>query len=166
VTDSSNTHDLVIIGAGLAGMTAGLRALELGLSAAVLEKGDGEIYPCNTRQSGGVMHIGFLDPYRPAADLTEVIVERTADEADRALAEALVGGGARLLDWLKDKGTRFVKFNEQEGYRWCMAPPRSLRAGIDWQGRGPDLMLQGLVSQFKAAGGVFKGGTRAVSLIM
>jgi fumarate reductase flavoprotein subunit len=166
VTEPSTTHDLVIIGGGLAGMTAGLRALELGLSAAVLEKGEGDVYPCNSRQSGGVMHIGFLDPYRPPQDLLQVIAERTADETDRELTAALVGSGGRLLDWLKDKGTRFVRFNEQEGYRWCMAPPRSLRAGIDWQGRGPDLVLQSLVEQFKAGGGTFRGGARALSLIM
>jgi len=166
VTEVSEDHDIVIIGGGLAGMSAGVRALELGLSALVLEKGEDEIYPCNTRQSGGVMHIGFLDPYRPAEDLTEVIVDRTANEADRALAATLVGSGGRLLDWLKDKGTRFVKFNEQEGYRWCMAPPRSLRAGIDWQGRGPDVVLQGLVAQFKELGGTFRQGARATALIM
>jgi len=166
VTEASEDHDIVIIGGGLAGMSAGVRALELGLSALVLEKGEDEIYPCNTRQSGGVMHIGFLDPYRPAEDLTEVIVDRTANEADRALAATLVGSGGRLLDWLKDKGTRFVKFNEQEGYRWCMAPPRSLRAGIDWQGRGPDVVLQGLVAQFKELGGTFRQGARATALIM
>ncbi len=166
MTEKPSDHDIVIIGGGLAGMTAGVRALELGLSALMLEKGAEEIYPCNTRQSGGVMHIGFLDPYRPAEDLTEVIVERTADEADRALAAALVGSGGRFLDWLKDRGAKFVKFNEQEGYRWCMAPPRSLRAGIDWQGRGPDVVLQGLVAQFKDLGGDFRGGTRATGLIM
>jgi fumarate reductase flavoprotein subunit len=166
VTEPSKNHDLVIIGGGLAGMTAGVRALELGLTALVIEKGEGEAYPCNSRQSGGVMHIGFLDPYRSTGDLTEVIVERTAGDTDRALAAALVGSGGRLLDWLRDKGALFVRFNEQEGYRWCMAPPRSLRAGIDWQGRGPDVVMRGLVEQFQRGGGEFHSGTRAVSLVM
>jgi fumarate reductase flavoprotein subunit len=166
VTEASKSHDIVIIGGGLAGMTAGLRALELGLTAMVIEKGDGEIYPCNSRQSGGVMHIGFLDPYRPARELVDVIIDRTSGDTDRALASALVGSGGRLLDWLQDKGTRFVRFNEQEGYRWCMAPPRSLRAGIDWQGRGPDVVLRGLVQQFRELGGAFRTGTRAASLVM
>ena len=161
-----STPDIVIIGGGLAGMTAGVRALELGLTALIVEKGEGEIYPCNSRQSGGVMHIGFLDPYRPVEELVDVVTDRTSGEADRALASALVGSGGRLLDWLQDKGTRFVRFNEQEGYRWCMAPPRSLRAGIDWQGRGPDVVLRGLVQQFQELGGAFRTGTRAVSLVM
>jgi fumarate reductase flavoprotein subunit len=166
VTEASKIHDIVIIGGGLAGMTAAVRALELGLTALVIEKGEGEDYPCNSRQSGGVMHIGFLDPYREAEELTAVIVERTAGDADRALAAALVGSGGRLLDWLQDKGARFVRFNEQEGYRWCMAPPRSLRAGIDWQGRGPDMVMRGLVEQFEASGGAFLSGTRATGLLL
>lgn len=166
MTEASKTHDIVIIGGGLAGMTAGVRALELGITALIVEKGEGEVYPCNSRQSGGVMHIGFLDPYRPVEELAEVIGERTSGDTDRALASALVGSGGRLLDWLQDKGARFVRFNEQEGYRWCMAPPRSLRAGIDWQGRGPDVVLRGLVRQFEELGGEFKAGTRAVSLVM
>lgn len=166
MTASSKTHDIVIIGAGLAGMTAAVRGLDLGLSALVIEKGEGEIYPCNSRQSGGVMHIGFLDPHRPVEDLTEVIIDRTSGDTDRALAAALVGSGGRLLDWLRDKGANFVRFNEQEGYRWCMAPPRSLRAGIDWQGRGPDLVMRGLVEQFKEGGGEFRLGTRATSLVL
>ena len=166
MAEPSNEYDLVVVGGGLAGMTAGVRALELGLRAAVLEKGEGEIYPCNTRQSGGVMHIGFLDPYRPAEDLDAVIEQRSGGEADKALSSALSKTGGRLLDWLQDKGARFVKFNEQEGYRWCMAPPRSLRAGIDWQGRGPDVVLRGLVERFGALGGSFRGATRAASLVM
>jgi fumarate reductase flavoprotein subunit len=166
VTETPKTHEIVIIGGGLAGMTAGVRALELGLTALVIEKGEGDAYPCNSRQSGGVMHIGFLDPYRSAEDLTEVIVDRTSGEVDKSLAAALVGSGGRLLDWLQDKGARFVRFNEQEGYRWCMAPPRSLRAGIDWQGRGPDVVLRGLVEQFQKLGGEFRIGTRATALVM
>jgi fumarate reductase flavoprotein subunit len=166
VAEPINKYDLVVVGGGLAGMTAGVRALELGLRAAVLEKGEGEIYPCNTRQSGGVMHIGFLDPYRPAEDLDAVIDQRSGGEADKALSSALSKSGGRFLDWLQERGARFVKFNEQEGYRWCMAPPRSLRAGIDWQGRGPDVVLRRLVERFGALGGCFCDATRAESLVM
>lgn len=166
MAEPSNKYDLVVVGGGLAGMTAGVRALELGLRAAVLEKGEGEIYPCNTRQSGGVMHIGFLDPYRPAEDLDAVIDQRSGGEADKALSSVLSKTGGRFLDWLQDNGARFIKFNEQEGYRWCMAPPRSLRAGIDWQGRGPDVILRGLVERFGELGGSFHGATRAKSLVM
>ena len=147
--------DLLVIGAGIAGLTAAVRALELGLKTIVLEKGREEIYPCNTRQSGGVMHIGFLDPYRHERDLSEIVNIRSGGDHDQKIADALTRHGWRFLDWLKDHGTNFVSFNEQEGYRWCMAPPRALRAGIDWEGRGPDILLQRLVSKMEDMGGFF-----------
>jgi fumarate reductase flavoprotein subunit len=78
----------------------------------------------------------------------------------------MANNGARFLDWLQDKGAQFVRFNELEGYRWCMAPPRSLRAGIDWQGRGPDVVLQSLVERFVELGGDIRRGTHAQSLLM
>ena len=61
----TDTADVVIVGAGLAGLTAGVRAAELGLRPIVLEMGDGTQYPCNSRMSGGILHIGFHDPFRP-----------------------------------------------------------------------------------------------------
>jgi fumarate reductase flavoprotein subunit len=166
LSESGNVNDLVIVGGGLAGMTAGVRALELGLQAVVIEKGEGESYPCNSRQSGGILHIGFLDPYRPPADLHAVIEQRCSGEADQALTTALAANGSQFIDWLQDKGTRFVRFNELESYRWCMAPPRALRAGLDWQGRGPDVLMRDLVKRFADLGGLFRSGTRAESLLM
>jgi flavin-dependent dehydrogenase len=37
--NAGDKFDVIVIGGGLAGLTAGLRALELGLSVCVLEKG-------------------------------------------------------------------------------------------------------------------------------
>ncbi|MBH68417.1 MAG: hypothetical protein CMM58_08695 [Rhodospirillaceae bacterium] len=159
-------YDLIIIGGGIAGITAAVRALELDLKTIILEKGKEEIYPCNTRQSGGVIHIGFLDPYRSQQDLAEIINSRSGGEQDQILADCLACNGSRFLDWLKGHGAKFVSFNEQEGYRWCVAPPRALRAGIDWLGRGPDVLLQRLEAKMKKMGGALHRGTRVNSLII
>lgn len=166
MAEPETDFDLIVVGGGIAGLTAAVRALELGLRTLVLEQGEGKDYPCNTRHSGGILHIGFLDPYRPVADLTDIIARKTGGAADPDLAAALAGTGGRLLDWLKHKGARFVRFNEQEGYRWCMAPPRSMRAGIDWQGRGPDVILRDLADRVARMGGTFRLATRATGLTM
>ena len=163
--DQYRDYDIIIIGAGIAGLTAAVRSLELGLRVLVLEKGAEEIYPCNTRQSGGVIHIGFLDPYRPQADLIDIINQRSSGESNQELSNALTETGWRFLDWLKDKGTNFISFNAQEGYKWCIAPPRALRAGIDWKGRGPDVILRDLANKVEEMGGDFKRKTRALSLL-
>jgi len=165
---SSNNpgYDLIIVGGGLAGLTAALRSVELGLKTLLFEKGEGEDYPCNSRQSGGILHILFHDPYRPAQELFDFIAEATDGEAQRDLAEALAKNGSRLISWLQSNGARFMRFNQQEGYRWCMAPPRALRAGIDWRGRGPDVVLRQLALKFVERGGTLRLRTRATGLIM
>jgi fumarate reductase flavoprotein subunit len=166
MTDAAVEYNLIIVGGGLAGLTAGVRALELDQRTLIIEKGEGESYPCNSRHSGGILHIGFLDPYRSPEDLTQVIEQRSGGDADDAQTSVMANNGARFLDWLQDKGAQFVRFNEQEGYRWCMAPPRSLRAGIDWQGRGPDVVLRSLANRFVELGGHIRRGTQAQSLLM
>ncbi len=162
---SSEAYDLIIVGGGLAGLVAGVRARELGLRTMILEKGDGEDYPCNSRQSGGILHIAFHDPFRPAGELSQLITRLTGGDARPELAEALAGNGARLISWLQEHGARFMRFNPQEGYRWCMAPPRALRAGIDWRDRGPDVVLRQLAREFVERGGTLQLRTRATRLL-
>ena len=53
--------DIAVMGAGLAGLTAACRAQELGASVLVLEAGEGERYPANSRYTGGVFHVAFED---------------------------------------------------------------------------------------------------------
>jgi fumarate reductase flavoprotein subunit len=155
--------DLLVVGGGLAGLTAGVRALDLGLSVAVLEQGRGADYGSNSRHSSGIVHLAFHDPYRPEDELLAVIDRISGGEADPDLARALARDGRRLLDWLQEKGGRFMRFNQQEGFRWCMAPPRSMKAGIDWHGRGPDLVLRGLAERL---GDGLHLGTRVTALRM
>lgn len=158
--------DLIIVGGGLAGLTAAVRAAEFGLRPLVLEQGTGTDYPCNTRQSGGILHIAFHDPYREQHELVDIIDRVTGGEAKPQLAKALAQTGSRLITWLQSQGVRFMRFNAQEGYRWCMSPPRALRAGMDWEGRGPDLMLRNLAKSLQKLGGKIEQGARAERLIM
>jgi len=166
VTERNPTYDLIVIGGGIAGLTAAVRAAELGLRPLVLEQGEGVDYPNNSRQSGGILHIGFRDPFREVLDLEQHIARVTGGEAKPELASALAQHGARLIAWLQSKGAKFMRFNPQEGYRWCMAPPRALRAGIDWKERGPDLILRRLALELVERGGTLQLGARASELLL
>ncbi len=164
--NNAGTYDLIVVGAGLAGLTAGVRAAELGLRPLVLEKGDGSDYPCNSRMSGGILHIGFHDPFRPPGELRDLIDRLTDGQATPGQASALSVTGARLIDWLQARGARFMRFNPQEAYRWCMSPPRALRAGNDWKDRGPDQILRKLAQDLVTLGGTLQQRAQAANLLL
>ena len=166
MSESDTPYDMAIVGGGLAGLVAGVRAAELGLRVILLEQGDGASYPCNSRFSGGILHMGFLDPYRPVQELVNIIDDLTEGEAKSELAQALANTGGRLVSWLQSKGTRFMRFNQEEAYKWCMAPPRASRGGIDWKDKGPDVVLRQLALEFVRLGGTLQLKARATGLLM
>ena len=88
---SAAPFDLICIGGGLAGLVGGLRAAELGLRVVVLEQGTDARYPCNTRWSGGIVHIAYTDPKDDQAALRVAIARNTAGATDPELAEIQIG---------------------------------------------------------------------------
>lgn len=158
--------DLVVIGGGLAGLTTAVRACELGLRVIVLEQGDGPQYPCNSRQSGGILHIAFHDPCREPAELTDLMARVTEGQARPNVATALASHASRFISWLRGQEVRLMRFDPREMYRWGMAPPRALKGGIDWDGRGPDKALAQLVGRLNRLGGVLQLRSRATDLLM
>jgi fumarate reductase flavoprotein subunit len=163
IGDSS--FDLAIVGGGLAGLTAGLRAAELGKCVVILEQGSDPRYPCNSRYSGGVFHVAYGDPHRPADELMAAITTMTKGEMDTVTAQAVADHSARTLDWLRQQGAKFIR-GPLAWQRFLMAPPRPLKAGLDWPGYGPDVLLRNLTEKFKAAGGTLALGYKADGLIL
>lgn len=160
------TADMAVVGGGFAGLVGALRATELGLRVVLVEQGDGERYPCNSRYSGGIVHVCFRDIRRQPDELYEAIVNSTAGQVNEAQARALSRNAGRVIDWLQQHGAKFMAFNMQEGYRWCMAPPRAVVPGPDWEGRGPDVVLQELMRRLVSAGGRVELRSKARHLMM
>lgn len=158
--------DLVVVGGGLAGLTAGARSAELGRKVLLLEKEAGERYVCNSRLAGGILHIAYHDCRRPADELLGVIRAATAGKVSEAQAQALAGDAPRFLAWLEEKGVRFMRFGAADWQRWCLAPPRPLAPGIVWEGYGSDVTLRRLTDAFKAGGGTIALGAAASALRM
>jgi fumarate reductase flavoprotein subunit len=158
--------DIIIVGGGLAGLVAGLRAAERGLQAIVLEKGEAPDYRCNTRWSGGIIHVGYVDPKEPPANLYAGIERNTRGYTDPDLAAVLVEHTGRVIDWLRAQGGRFIRAGGVSWQNWMMAPPRPLVAGLDWKGRGPDVMLRTLTDRLRARGGTLQLGAVAQHLIL
>src|SRR5262245_15517012 len=160
------TFDLAVVGAGIAGLTAANRAAELGCRVVVLEKGDGNHYPCNSRIATGVLNVAHTDPHSDPKVLRQAIELDTEGYAAPALADALANIASQSMQWLRVEGARIIKVPIHGRSRWVLAPPRTLSAGLDWKGRGPDVVLQALRANLKRRGGEIMLATRARALRM
>jgi fumarate reductase flavoprotein subunit len=146
-------YDLIIMGGGLAGLSAGLRACELGLKVALFEKGITDQYPCNSRFSGGVLHLAFQNIKDPSDQLALAIGKATDNYADAELVQALSVHSERCVTWLQQQGARFIRAGQVVWQQWVLAPPRPISPGMDWKGRGPDVTLRLLMDNFRNKGG-------------
>ncbi len=147
-------------------MTAAVRAAELGLRAAVVERGAGEHYMCNSRVCTGVTHIAFLNPEEPEDALYDQIQAAAAGTARDDLARCFAVNGARTLAWLSDHGAGFGDAPGRYLGPPMLVPGREIRAGLDWEHSGPNLFLKELRRRFEAAGGAMLTETEAVALVM
>ena len=56
-----NINDVIVIGAGLAGLATANKVAEAGFKVSVLEKSTDDLYLCNSRYTGGLFHIAMED---------------------------------------------------------------------------------------------------------
>ena len=157
--------DLVVVGGGMAGLTAGARAAELGLSVIVLERGADPRYPANARWSGGVYHVGYHDITAAPTILRGVIDRATAGAADAAQADAFAANAGRLVEWMSEGGATYTG-TKVAWQQFILAPMRAMRAGLDWEDRGPDQLFRRLTERITSRGGRLVLGARARSLVM
>lgn len=155
--------DLIAVGGGLAGLSAAARAAQLGARVAVIEKGEQADYPCNSRFSGGVIHVAQNDVKLPEAELREIAAAATQGYVDPELLEIMVVDTRRALDWLRSCGANFVR---GYGQNWVMAPPRPFVNHIVWKGLGTDRTLSLLARIVTEKAGQMLLGHRAEELIM
>jgi fumarate reductase flavoprotein subunit len=157
---------IVIVGGGLAGLTAANRAAELGLAPIVLERGGDPQYHCNSRFSGGLLHVGFKDMTGPSDEIEAAVLALIDDTDATANGTVLAQESSRALAWLRAEGAKFIKGGSLEFMRWVLAPPRPRTAGLDWKGRGPDVLLRKLTANLSERGAAVRLATRARELIV
>jgi fumarate reductase flavoprotein subunit len=155
-------YDIIIIGAGIAGLVTANRAAELGRRVAVLEKSTEEKYICNSRYAYGTFHINFTGLDTPEDTLTAKIATATAGFARGDLARAVAKDGRRLMQWLKAEGIELVDLG---GYGTnVLSPPWRTGHGLTWQNYGADIALQRLEANFLKRQGRILRGHRAGAL--
>ncbi len=165
-TNDRDCCDVIVIGAGIAGMIAANRAAQLGLRPLVLEQSAADKYLCNTRFTGGTFHIGMRDITLDEETLRQRILEASAGFVAVDLATTLAREGRRVVRWLQEEGSRFMRASASEYHKWVLSPPGRSRPGLDWQGRCGDVLLQSLEARLKERGGSLVRGARGRELIM
>jgi fumarate reductase flavoprotein subunit len=162
---NTSSTDLIIIGGGIAGLVTANRAAQLGLKATVLEQGTVEKYPCNTRYTGGTFHLCLREITLDPELLHKLILETTDGFVKDDLARLLANGGAKIIHWLQGEGIKFMRASASEYHKWVLAPPGRSRPGLDWEGRGGDVLLRTLEANLVKRGGTLVRGAKAQSLI-
>jgi fumarate reductase flavoprotein subunit len=167
MTNTDVQHDVIVIGAGIAGLVAANRAAQLGKRVVVLEKSKDERYLCNSRYTYGTFHINFTDV---GAD-EDVLVGRIEacsggfareDLARKDLARAVARDGRRLMQWLKSEGIELVDLG---GYQTnVLSPPWRQGFGLTWRGYAGDVALERLEANLRQRQGRLLRGMRARAL--
>jgi fumarate reductase flavoprotein subunit len=162
--------DLICIGAGFAGLTAALRACEFGLTAIVLERQSEPKQYNNSRITTGVFHVASNDVRLPPDKLVEAINIETQNYAKPDLVRAIADTAARVVDWLRGQGVT-LEHETSMAYvagraHLVLTPPRAMRAGLDWPGKGGDRTLGVLEDRLVALGGAVRRGVEVTKVVM
>ena len=160
------SHDVVVVGGGIAGLVTANRLGQLGRRAVVLEQGSEERYLCNSRYTGGTLHVAMRDIMSDESALQREIIESTGGFVSDVLAGVIAREGQRVVRWLQEEGLRFMKVSGAEHHKWVLAPPGRTRPGLDWEGRAGDVLLRTLEANLVKRGGSVVRNTRGRSLII
>lgn len=155
---------LCVVGAGLAGLTAAVRAAEQGVQVLLLEQSVEREHLCNSRLTGGVFHVCVTDIQTDSDVLEQTILRATNGHAHPGLARAVAQDTRRAVKWLQAKGARFIRGSAEPHQNFVLAPPALHRQGLDWKGRGGDATLRLLEAALVKTGGRVLRGHRATAL--
>lgn len=157
-------QDVIVVGCGIAGLTAANRAAELGLDVTVLEKSPKDKRGGHTRYSESfrvastecdLQQFGYefaIDDYSPD-DFYRDIMSQTNGRADDALARTIVEEIGPTVEWLTELGVEWDMEPLNVGYT-------AARTFFD----GPQL-VDALVDAAEESGATFRYRTEAREII-
>jgi fumarate reductase flavoprotein subunit len=155
--------DCVVIGGGLAGMTAARRLQQLGARPCVIERGTIEGGLCNARISGGLVHLAWEAPDEDSSLLLRRLLEVNPD-IDPSLASALAVNAGRSIEWLHAEGVETYAKSAVRYQKYTLYPPRLGTGRRIEPDLGPDRLMLALYRGFRAGTGEIRLGASAEQL--
>ncbi|HEX5608887.1 MAG TPA: FAD-dependent oxidoreductase [Solirubrobacterales bacterium] len=161
---AAERHDCVIVGGGLAGISAARRLIELGIRPTVLERGTEDGGAGNARISGGLLHVAWEAMDTPADDLHARLLKETDGEIDPALARRFADGAGPALEWLESHGIEISPKGDVAYMRHALAPHGEGIGRRIQPERGTDRTLVSLYKGVRDGGGEVRLGVSAEGL--
>jgi fumarate reductase flavoprotein subunit len=155
------TSDVVIVGAGLAGFTAAVRASEQGAKVLLLDKSDGELGGGNVLMASGSLRAGGKSPKTNAAELYDFVMSEGV--AYPQLVRAWSETCGRAVDWLTHSGVKVVE--SAPGRIWLDQSGEVSLAPVYKKDVGTRALAK-LKERFTQLGGRYMNGIEGHSLIV
>ncbi|HIY83884.1 FAD-dependent oxidoreductase [Rubneribacter sp.] len=153
--------DLVVVGSGIAGMSAAVEASRAGAKVIVLEKHDvtggdssicsGNFYCCGSKKQD---ELGYTD-YGTPEEIAQFYFDQSDGDANMDICRLVAENGGAAMDWLVEMGCDFDK-KPEEG-----ATDRSMLSTTGGKG-----LVDNLIAEAEKNGVELMMETRAVEVIM
>jgi succinate dehydrogenase/fumarate reductase flavoprotein subunit len=157
---STISCDVVVVGAGIAGFSAAVRAVEMGAAVVLLDKSDGPLGDGNTLMTSGSFRAGGRNPRSQPSELYESVMVEGVAYPD--LAKGWAENCARAVDWLTHCGVRLSEPTPgriwlEPGSAICLAPVYKKDVGTR--------VLTAMKNRFEQLGGCYRNNLAAVKLV-
>jgi len=109
--DMAQTHDLVVIGTGVAGASAAMAAIEEddSLDIAIVERAPEGEHGGNSRWTDAYMRL--QEDGSPAEDFREDFERFSKGKADMDIVDTIADRSKETIDWLRDHGVEFEQLD-------------------------------------------------------
>ena len=153
--------DILIVGAGLAGFTAAVRASEQGAKVLLIDKSHGELGDGNVLMASGSLRAGGKSPKTAAAELYDFVMSEGVGYPDLVKAWSETCG--RAIGWLQTVG---VEIEETAPGRIWLNQKSEISYSPVYKKDVGGRALTSLKKRFLNLGGSYLNGSEGVRLIV
>lgn len=153
--------DVLIVGAGLAGFTAAVRASEQGAKALLIDKSTGDLGDGNVLMASGSLRAGGKSPKTQAKELYDFVMAEGVGFPD--LVDSWSQTCGRAIDWLQTVG---VEIEESAPGRIWLKQQSEISYGPVYKKDVGPRAVASLKRKFVNLGGSYLSGIESVRLIV